>query len=106
MHYQQALPEVVEGCGKTGGNKMQEVKIQSKSLFPNNRTIVQVGKKNWTRDINAMVLIMQTGKPNTLIMVTKPDNIDIEAAIKQEIVAKDSQTFGKKIVETIKDAIQ
>ena len=86
---------------------MKEVKIECKSLKPNSRTKVQIGRTNWAPDLKAMIFIMQVDKPNTLIMVANTDDFDLKAAIEKEYMDKTGgKVFAGKFVEAIKDAIK
>ena len=81
---------------------MKTVKIISESIVPNKRTKIMIGRRDYMRDIDSLVFIMQKGEKNKLIIVTNPEEFDLKAEIEKELPDPTGETAAGAISKVFK----
>jgi len=84
---------------------MEPIEIRSKSLIPNHRTVIKVGRRNIVGEISKLTLVMEAGKPTRVI--TEQYVKDISASLKKAILAekKPAKTLGGHLRTGRRDSV-
>lgn len=66
---------------------METLEIRSRTLVPDRRTVIKLGKRNIVGELSKLTLVMEANKPTKLVIETyiKDVNIELKKSIMREM---------------------